>query len=199
MAKITVAIINYGMGNLKSVYNALKFLKVKPIIVDTPSKLKADKIIIPGVGAFEDGMCNIKPFTPTIMKSIASNIPILGICLGFQMFFETSEESLGIGGLGIMKGKVERIRTALKLPHIGWNSITVDKKNSRLFKGVENRYVYFVHSYHPLPEQDVTVASTQYGSKITAAVEKGNIFGVQFHPEKSGKTGLQILKNFLGS
>ncbi|MEM2915137.1 MAG: imidazole glycerol phosphate synthase subunit HisH [Candidatus Bathyarchaeia archaeon] len=199
MAKITVAIINYGMGNLKSVYNALKFLKVKPIIVDTPSKLKADKIIIPGVGAFEDGIRNIKPFIPKIMKSITSGIPILGICLGFQIFFEKSEESPRIAGLGIMKGKVERIRTNLKLPHIGWNSITVDKKNSILFKDVENGYVYFVHSYHPIPEQDITVASTQYGSKITAAVEKSNIFGVQFHPEKSGKTGLQILKNFLES
>ncbi len=192
-----IGIINYGMGNLKSVYNALKILKADPVIINTPNQLSVDKIIIPGVGAFADGTRNIKLFIPEIMKGLTRNIPILGICLGFQMFFERSEESPITNGLGIIKGKVEKIKTNLKLPHIGWNSIVVEKKNSILFKGIEDTYVYFVHSYHPIPEQDITTASTIYDQKITAAIEKDNIFGVQFHPEKSGETGLKILKNFL--
>ena len=193
---LNVAVIYYGMGNLKSVCNALKFLGVNPIIADSPSKLNADKIIIPGVGAFEDGIRNIEPFLPEIKRILKSNIPILGICLGLQMLFQQSEESQGTAGLGIIKGKVKKIETNLKLPHIGWNSITIEK-NSTLFRNIKNGYVYFVHSYHPIPEQDITVASTQYGTKITAPIENNNIFGVQFHPEKSGKTGLRIIKNFL--
>lgn len=193
---LNVAVIYYGMGNLKSVCNALKFLGVNPIIADSPSKLNADKIIIPGVGAFEDGIRNIEPFLPEIKRILKSNIPILGICLGLQMLFQQSEESQGTAGLGIIKGKVKKIETNLKLPHIGWNSITIEK-NSTLFRNIKNGYVYFVHSYHPIPEQDITVASTQYGTKITAAIENNNMFGVQFHPEKSGKTGLRIIKNFL--
>ena len=194
---VRVAVIYYGMGNLKSVCNALTFLGAEPVIIDTPSELNVDKVIIPGVGAFKDGIHNIKEFFPELSKIITSNIPILGICLGFQMLFQQSEEAPGIDGLGIIKGKVERIKTDLKLPHIGWSSVKTEKSDSVLFRNIKDSYLYFVHSYHPIPQEDITVASTQYGSRITAAIEKENIFGVQFHPEKSGKAGLRILKNFL--
>ncbi|RLI05296.1 imidazole glycerol phosphate synthase subunit HisH [Candidatus Bathyarchaeota archaeon] len=185
------------MGNIRSVYNALKHLGVDVTIISNPSNLPLEKIIIPGVGGFEDGMRNLKPFIPSIEKLLDLNIPILGICLGLQMFFEESEESLNVKGLGFMKGKVVKIRTNLKLPQIGWNKLTIRKRECPLFKDIENGYVYFVHSYHAEPEEDVVVATTNYGCEVTAVVWKNNLYGVQFHPEKSGRLGLKILKNFL--
>ncbi len=185
------------MGNVKSVYNALKYLGAEPIIADNPSKVKGDKIIIPGVGAFGNGMKNLRPFIPQIKGFLASNTPLLGICLGLQMFFEGSEESPEVKGLGLMKGKVTKIGTELRLPHIGWNSLEIIKTACPLFRGINNGFAYFVHSYHALPEEDVLAATTSYGCKITAGVWKDNIFGTQFHLEKSGALGLQILKNFL--
>jgi len=195
--KVKVTIIDYGMGNIRSVYNALKHLGVDVTIISNPSNLPLEKIIIPGVGGFEDGMRNLKPFIPSIEKLLDLNIPILGICLGLQMFFEESEESLNVKGLGFMKGKVVKIRTNLKLPQIGWNKLTIRKRECPLFKDIENGYVYFVHSYHAEPEEDVVVATTNYGCEVTAVVWKNNLYGVQFHPEKSGRLGLKILKNFL--
>lgn len=194
---IKVAIVNYRMGNIKSVYNALKYLGAKPVFAKTPSEVKGDKIIIPGVGAFGKGINNLKPFIPKIKEILTSNTPLLGICLGLEMFFENSEESPEIKGLELMRGKVTRIRTKLKLPHIGWNSLEIKKKSCPLFQNIDNGYAYFVHSYHALPEEDVVAATTNYGCKITASVWKKNVFGTQFHPEKSGALGLQILKNFL--
>ncbi len=185
------------MGNVKSVYNALKYLGAKPVIAKTPSEVTGEKIIIPGVGAFGKGMNNLKPFVPKIRETLTSNTPFLGICLGLEMFFEGSEESPGTKGLGLMKGKIIRIRTKLKLPHIGWNSLDIKKKACPLFQGIDNGYAYFVHSYHALPEEDVVAATTDYGCEINASVWKENVFGTQFHPEKSGALGLQILKNFL--
>ncbi len=195
--KVKVTIIDYGMGNIRSVYNALKHLGVDVTIISNPSNLPLEKIIIPGVGGFEDGMRNLKPFIPSIEKLLDLNIPILGICLGLQMFFEESEESLNVKGLGFMKGKVVKIRTNLKLPQIGWNKLTIRKRECPLFKDIENGYVYFVHSYHAEPEEDIVVATTNYGCEVTAVVWKNNLYGVQFHPEKSGRLGLKILKNFL--
>jgi len=196
-AVIKTAIINYGMGNVKSVYNALKYLGVEPLIAKAPSEVNGDRMIIPGVGAFGDGMKNLRPFVPKIKEFLDSKLPLLGICLGSQMFFEGSEESSKVEGLELMKGKVVKIRTELKLPHIGWNSLEIRKKACPLFKGVDKGFAYFLHSYHALPEEDVIVGTTSYGCKITASVWKNNVFGTQFHPEKSGAFGLRILKNFL--
>jgi glutamine amidotransferase len=194
---IKITILNYKMGNIKSVYNALKHLGAKPVIANTPSEVKARKLIIPGVGAFGEGMNNLKSFIPKISEALASNVPLLGICLGLQMFFEGSEEFPAIEGLGLIKGKVVKIRTKLRLPHIGWNSLEIRKEACPLFKGVDDGYAYFVHSYHALPEENVIAATTSYGCEITASVWKKNVFGTQFHLEKSGALGLQILKNFL--
>jgi len=185
------------MGNIKSIHNALKYFGAKPVIAKTPSEVKGEKIIIPGVGAFGKGMTKLKPFIPKIRETLTSNIPLLGICLGLEMFFEGSEESPGIKGLGLMKGKVVRIGTKLRLPHIGWNSLEIKKRACPLFQDIDNGYAYFVHSYHALPEEDLVAATTNYGCEINASVWKKNIFGTQFHPEKSGALGLQILKNFL--
>jgi glutamine amidotransferase len=193
-----VAILNYGMGNIKSVYNALKYLGSHPVIAETPSEINGEKIIIPGVGSFGKGMNNLKPFIPKIKEILTSNLALLGICLGMQMFFEGSEESPTVKGLGLMEGKVVKVRTELRLPHIGWNSLEIEEKACPLFKDIDNAYVYFVHSYHAVPaEEGVSVATTSYGCKIIAGVWQNNIFGTQFHPEKSGAVGLQILKNFL--
>ncbi|MDH5437825.1 MAG: imidazole glycerol phosphate synthase subunit HisH [Candidatus Bathyarchaeota archaeon] len=185
------------MGNIKSVCNALKYLGAKPVIAKSPSDVKGEKIIIPGVGAFGKGMNNLKPFIPKIRETLTSSIPLLGICLGLEMFFEGSEESPRTKGLELMKGKVIRIGTKLRLPHIGWNSLEIRKRACPLFQDIDNGYAYFIHSYHALPEEDVLAATTNYGCKINASVWKENIFGTQFHPEKSGALGLQVLKNFL--
>ena len=192
-----VEIIDYKMGNVRSVYNALRFLDADPIIIHRPSEMREEKVIIPGVGAFGHGIKNIEPFFPKIRELSSSEIPLLGICLGFQMFFESSEESPNTNGLGIMEGKVEKINTSLRLPHIGWNYLEIIKEQCPLFYGIRNGYVYFVHSYHAVPKEDVISAKTEYGNHICASVWKNNVFGTQFHPEKSGKLGLEILRNFL--
>ena len=185
------------MGNVKSVYNALKYLGADPVIVETLSEIKGEKIIIPGVGSFGEGMKNFQPFIPKLKECLGSDIPLLGICLGLQMFFESSEESPGVKGLGLTRGKVKKINTDLRLPHIGWNFLKIRKKACPLFKGVDGGYVYFIHSYQALPEEDITTATTNYGCEVTASVWKENVYGTQFHPEKSGTAGLRILKNFL--
>jgi glutamine amidotransferase len=192
-----MAIIDYGMGNIKSVYNAFRYLGAKPTVVKKPSNLRADKIVIPGVGAFGDCAKNLAPFVPRVTKAIASRVPVLGICIGMHMFFESSEESPGIRGMGVFRGEVVKIRTRLRLPHIGWNSIKIKKKRCPLFMGLNGGSMYFVHSYHALPEEDVIAATTRYGSEITAAVWRDNVYGTQFHPEKSGRAGLMVLDNFL--
>ena len=185
------------MGNIRSVYNALKYLGAEPEIAKAPSEVCGEKIVIPGVGAFEDGMNNLRPFIPKIDEFLASGLPLLGICLGMQMLFEGSEESPLVKGTGLMKGKVEKIRTKLKLPHIGWNSLEIRKKTCPLFMDIDEGFAYFLHSYHAAPEDDVVAATTSYGCEIVACVWKDGVFGTQFHPEKSGDLGLKILKNFL--
>ena len=197
-----IGIIDYDAGNLRSVEKALQYLG-KEVIVTRDSKLirQADKVILPGVGAFGDAMTKLKEYQlDTLIKETAdSGKPFLGICLGLQLLFEESEESPGVKGLGILKGKIKRIpeKEGLKVPHIGWNSLQLEH-NGRLFRNIpENSYVYFVHSYY-LEAQDpeIVKASTEYGVHIHASVEKDNIFACQFHPEKSSEIGLQILKNF---
>jgi glutamine amidotransferase len=197
-----IAIIDYDAGNLKSVEKALAFLGEESVITgDFREILKADKVILPGVGAFGDAMKTIKrlELDKVIAEVVQKNTPFLGICLGLQLLFESSEESPGVEGLGLLKGKILRIpdQEGLKIPHIGWNSLNLQNEG-RLFAGFEqNPYVYFVHSYY-LQAQDekIVKATTDYSTCIHASVEKGNLFACQFHPEKSGTVGLQILKNF---
>ena len=199
-----IGIIDYDAGNIKSVEKAVQFLGAEAVISRDPEVLrKADKVILPGVGSFGDAMEKLHKYglVDLIHEIVEKGTPFLGICLGLQLIFEESEETPGVKGLGLLKGKICRIpdeNGTLKVPQIGWNSLHMEKE-SALFKGIEEgAYVYFVHSYY-LKAQDPTVvaASTEYGVHIHAAVEKDNIYACQFHPEKSSDVGLQILKNFI--
>lgn len=197
------AIIDYDAGNIRSVEKALQALGEEAIVTrDRETILKADRVILPGVGAFGDAMDKIRSYglEEVIKEVVANKTPFLGICLGLQLMFERSDESDGVPGLGLLKGEILRIPDApgLKIPHIGWNSLTYPNKG-RLYEGIpENSYVYFVHSYYlKAGEDDIVVAATQYGTDIHASVEKDNIFACQFHPEKSSDVGLTILKNFI--
>lgn len=202
-----IAIIDYDAGNIKSVEKALLSLGEEVVITrDAQMLLGAQKVILPGVGAFGDAMQKLKEYglVEVIRAIAAKGTPFLGICLGLQLLFESSEESPGVEGLGLLKGKIVRIPdgqnadgSALKIPHIGWNSLEFPKQG-RLFAGLSKEpYVYFVHSYYLKAEEDVVTARTQYGVSMDVSVEKGNLFACQFHPEKSSDTGLQILKNFV--
>ena len=197
-----IAIIDYDAGNLKSVEKALQYLGEECIVTrDKEKLLKADKIILPGVGAFGDAMEKLHKFglVDVIHKLVKENKPFLGICLGLQLMFKSSEEGPGVKGLGLLPGKIVKFpeKEGFKIPHMGWNSIDV-KEGSRLFKGVSNNsYVYFVHSYYLQAENENDVAATtEYITHVHASVEHDNIFACQFHPEKSGDVGLRILKNF---
>ncbi len=196
-----IAIIDYDAGNLKSVEKALLFLgEEAKVTSDAKEILSADKIILPGVGAFGDAMekLNTSGLSETIREAVAKKIPLLGICLGLQLLFESSEESPGVSGLSVLKGSIQRIpdKEGFKVPHIGWNSLTVNSE-SRLFRGIpQDSYVYFVHSYYLKAEEPIVAATTDYVVDIHAAVEKEHIFACQFHPEKSGEIGLKLLKNF---
>lgn len=197
-----IAIIDYGAGNLHSVQNALNFLGAENVVTgDRKTILKADRVILPGVGAFGDAMRALRQsgLEETVAEAAQSGRPFLGICLGLQLLFEESEETPGVRGLGILKGRVVRIpATGLKIPHMGWNDITVSE-HSRLLTGLgSDPYVYFVHSYYVQAEDFTEVSAyTQYGARLDIAVEKGNVFATQFHPEKSGTTGMNILHNFI--
>ena len=197
-----IAIIDYGAGNLKSVEKALLSMGEECVITrDAKELLSADKVILPGVGAFGDAMTQLKKYEldKVIHEIVDKNTPFLGICLGLQLLFEGSEESEGVEGLNILEGKIVRIpdKEGLKIPHIGWNSLEL-QNNGRLFEGLEqNPYVYFVHSYYlQAKDEQIVKATTDYSARIHASVEKGNVFACQFHPEKSSTVGLHILKNF---
>lgn len=198
-----IGIIDYDAGNLRSVSKALEALGETPVITrDRKLLLKADKVILPGVGSFGDAMGKLNQYglTEVIQEIAASGKPFLGICLGLQLLFESSEESPGVKGLGLLKGQILRIPEApgLKIPHMGWNSLNI-AEGARLFNGIENgAYVYFVHSYYCKAEDEsIVAASAEYSAHIHASVEQDNIFACQFHPEKSSSIGLQILKNFI--
>ena len=197
-----VVIIDYDAGNIRSVEKAIQYLGEDVLISRDPDViLSADHIILPGVGAFGDAMKKLEAYglIPVIHEAVKRQIPFLGICLGLQLLFSSSDESPGINGLGILKGKIKRIpeREGLKIPHIGWNSLSFPKKG-RLYKNMEeNSYVYYVHSYYLEAEEDIVAATSEYGVKIHASVEKNNVFACQFHPEKSSSVGLRILRNFI--
>ena len=198
-----IAIIDYDAGNIKSVEKALQKLGADVVITnDAQEILRADKVILPGVGAFGDAMANLKKFglDKVIYEVVEKGTPFLGICLGLQLLFERSDETPGVAGLGILKGEILRIpdKDDLKIPHMGWNSLHLQNQG-RLFQGLsEQSYVYFVHSYYLKAEDEQIVkATTDYSVNIHASVEKDNVFACQFHPEKSSDVGLQILKNFV--
>ena len=197
-----IAIIDYDAGNLKSVEKALLYLGQDVLLArDREKILSADKVILPGVGNFGDAMEKLKGYglEEVIRETARQGKPFLGICLGLQLLFERSAEAPGVEGLGILKGEILRIpdREDLKVPHIGWNSLKLQNQG-RLFAGLEEEpYVYFVHSYYlKAADPQIVKAVTEYGVRIDASVESGNVFACQFHPEKSSRTGLKILKNF---
>lgn len=196
-----ILIVDYGIGNLRSVYKAVEYAKVKVNISNEPAEIiNADGIILPGVGAFVDSMKNIAGFKKQIYEYVNAGKPILGICLGEQLLMEESEEGKLTSGLKLIQGKVIRFpHSKLKVPHVGWNSIHI-KQNHPLFDGIsDGAYVYFVHSYYVDTTEKNTLASCEYGNYFAAAIvnDKGNVFGTQFHPEKSGDIGLKILSNFV--
>ena len=198
-----IAIIDYDAGNIKSVEKACQFLGEDVVVTrDRETIMAADGVILPGVGAFGDAMEKLQSYqlVDTVKDVANSGKPFLGICLGLQLMFESSDEAPGVEGLGILPGKIVRIPDAedIKVPHIGWNSLQYPNKG-RLYKDIdENSFVYFVHSYYlQAKEPEIVVASTEYGVSIQASVEKGNVFACQFHPEKSSTVGLKILENFI--
>ena len=197
-----IAIIDYDAGNLKSVEKALVSLGEETVVTRNFQEiLKADKVILPGVGAFGDAMAQLKKYEldKVIHEVALKQTPLLGICLGLQLLFESSEETPGVEGLGILKGKIVKIpdNGELKIPHMGWNSLHFQNEG-RLFANLpQDSYVYFVHSYYlQAEEEEIVKATTDYSTCIHASVEKDNVFACQFHPEKSSDVGLTILKNF---
>ncbi len=198
-----IAIIDYDAGNIKSVEKAVQFLGSDCVVTrDKESILSAERVILPGVGAFGDAMGRLSEYglIDTIKEVCARGIPFLGICLGLQLLFDSSEESPGIEGLGILKGCIRRLPddAGLKVPNIGWNSLSLHGQG-RLFEGIKDEsFVYFVHSFYlDAADKDIVKATIDYGVSVDASVESGNVFACQFHPEKSSDTGLRILENFL--
>jgi imidazole glycerol-phosphate synthase subunit HisH len=196
----SIAIIDYGAGNLRSVEKAFAFIGAPAFVTGDPAEISsADALVLPGVGAFEAGMKKLGGLKDIIAdRAMNSDVPLLGICLGMQMLYEESSEGGVHKGLGIVPGSIARFDGVEKVPHMGWNSISI-KRQHPLLKGVEDgSFVYFVHSYRAGVSGD-TVASSDYGGNFTAVVARGKIVGTQFHPEKSGDTGLQMLRNFADS
>lgn len=196
-----IAIIDYGMGNLRSVEKALGSLGASCSILSSPEPLQTySGVILPGVGAFGEAMRHLEEsgWTDQIRETIEEGIPFLGICLGLQILFSRSEEGGNYPGLNVIPGKVVRLPSSVRVPHMGWNQLHI-RDDSPLFSGVlEGAFVYFVHSYYVIPDDSaVTAASTRYGVDFASVVARDNIFGVQFHPEKSQTVGLKILRNFL--
>lgn len=199
---MSIAIIDYGMGNIKSVQKAFNYLGFKEVFISDKSDeiLKADKVVLPGVGAFRDAIKTIRQnkIDDVIYKIIEQKKPFLGICLGMQLLFDKSYENGQYNGLGIFKGEIVRLPETELIPQIGWNNLKILKKEPLFSNLNEQPYVYFVHSYYLETDAPIVSATTFYGKNIQVAVQKNNIFATQFHPEKSGDIGLQILKNFGG-
>jgi glutamine amidotransferase len=199
-----IAIIDYGMGNIHSVKKALEHFGAKIIITNNPKDIEAsDKAILPGVGAFDDAMAELKKrkLIPALIEHIRNKKTFLGICLGMQLLLEESEEANKSKGLGILKGKVTRFpdKKSYAVPHIGWNQLKIERSDSPLLKGIPDQsYAYFCHSYYPRPKDTGIVATTtDYGIDFASILWQDNIYGTQFHPEKSQAVGLKILENFV--
>ena len=201
---VEVAVVDYGLGNLRSVTRGLERADAAVTVTDDPTALaSADGIVLPGVGAFSEGMDNAGPFRDVLAEEAAAGTPLVGICLGMQMLLTTSEEAEGAGegdaeGLDLVPGTNLRFPDTVKVPQMGWNTLVVEREHP-LVAGVDGEYAYFVHSYYAEPDDDrAVVATTDYGGSFASIVanEAGNVFGTQFHPEKSGETGLRILRNF---
>jgi glutamine amidotransferase len=196
-----IAIIDYGMGNLHSVSKAVERLGYEAIVTSDPVQiLAADGAILPGVGAFGDAMEQLKEsnLRDVVIRYAGTGKPLLGICLGMQLLFTQSEEHGSHEGLNLLPGDVVRFRGAYKVPHMGWNKLAFIQSASPLFEGLEEGHVYFVHSYHvKLERESDLLAATDYYQPVTAIVGKDNVYGMQFHPEKSGEIGMQLLSNFL--
>ena len=193
-----IAVVDYKAGNLTSVMKALRAAGADPVLTDDPAVVgRADRLILPGVGHFAaTGFLEERGLKPAIQESIADGVPFLGICVGLQWLFAGSTEAPGVPGLGTFHELCDRFAPGKKIPHVGWNSLAIDPE-SRLLSGISNNsYAYFTHSYRA-PVTNRTAAVTDYGESFAAAVERDNVMGVQFHPEKSGETGLRVLRNFL--
>lgn len=198
-----IAIVDYGMGNIHSVNKALQKFGAETIVTNKPQAIAScEKLVLPGVGAFDDAMGELEGqgLIAAIKDSVKNKKPFLGICLGMQLLFEASEEAKSKKGLGILKGAVRKfnLKSGLKVPHMGWNQLQISAK-CPLFKDVpEGSYVYFCHSYYPEPaDKEIIATATPYGADFASSICQGNIFGVQFHPEKSQAVGLKILENFI--
>lgn len=197
-----ITIVDYGLGNLRSVEKAVERVEGTPKISSDPQDLRtADGIILPGVGAFRDAQANLLRLTTTLLEQIDAGKPILGICLGLQLLFTESTEGGEFKGLDIIKGKVIRFPQGVKVPHMGWNTLDVKKNDLPLLEGIKSgSYVYFVHSYYGVPQNESDIAAeTEYGVNFPSIIARKEVFATQFHPEKSGTTGLQILRNFTRS
>ena len=195
-----IAIIDYGAGNIKSLQFALDRLQMDSVLTTDPQVIRnASSLILPGVGAFRDAMDSIREMglADIIREEVANGKPILGICLGMQLFYERSYEDGDWEGLGLLKGSVERITETVKVPHMGWNTITKHHASPLLKDLPEEFYVYFVHSYAVASlEEETLTGSTDYGGLVPAIVQQGNVVGMQFHPEKSGEIGIKLLQNY---
>ncbi|MGE0267236.1 MAG: imidazole glycerol phosphate synthase subunit HisH [Candidatus Omnitrophota bacterium] len=196
-----IAVIDYGMGNLRSVQKAIEKVGMPAVITDQADViLNAKKVVLPGVGAMAPAMERLTELglVDPIVRTIREKKPFLGICLGYQLLFEQSDEGGLTKGLGLLKGEVKRFQS-LKVPHMGWNQLMIRQKNCRLFSDIENSSeTYFCHSYYVVPKDTTVVATTtQYGIEFASSINSENIYGVQFHPEKSQITGLKLLENFI--
>ena len=200
-----VVVVDYGLGNLRSVTRGLERAGASVSLADDPAAFAdADGLVLPGVGAFSEGMENAGPFRDALVEQAASGTPLFGICLGMQMLLSASEEAKHAGegsaeGLDLIPGTNVRFPDSVKVPQMGWNRLSVERKHP-LVSGVDGEYAYFVHSYYAAPDDEhAVVATTDYGGRFPSVIadESGTVFGTQFHPEKSGETGLQILRNFV--
>lgn len=192
-----ITIIDYKSGNLKSISNGFKKIGAEFQITDDKEIIaESDYLVLPGVGAFGSAMENLEPFKDVIYEHVEADKPFLGICLGQQVLMSESEETPGVKGLDLFKGNVQKLPEGVKIPHMGWNKLKVTN-DSPILKGIDGEYFYFVHSYHVIPDDDEIIAGTcDYGGSVVASLSQSNLFSTQFHPEKSSKAGLKILKNF---
>ncbi len=194
-----MCVVDYGVGNLRSITRGLEKAGAKVKLTRSVEDLiEAEAVVLPGVGAFRDALKNIEPLRNILLQEVKNGKPFLGICLGLQILFEESTEGGRTQGLSLIKGKVVKLPDSVKVPHIGWNTIEIKKRNPLLNDVAEGAYFYFVHSYYAIPEdEEVIVATTKYGVEFPSVICNGNIFATQFHPEKSGEVGLRVLRNFV--